>query len=255
MHALTCGHNPVTAVITHNAQYTTLTINEPGLAAYCQPGQFFEIRCLCPETKLKKLFKPISIARVTGDEISFMIKNIGEGTALLCGMRPGDILEHYGPLGTAFPSVERSRVILVSGGVGYPPLAYLKSLLPASNTVLHLHGATTEDDVMPADEIWRMSPGTAHSGYVTEGLKQHLQSTGADVVYTCGPIPMLKAVASLCAEHGVKCYASMEAYMACGIGVCHGCAIPIGTSDSWDYKRVCKEGAVFDASEIRWESL
>jgi len=255
MHALTCGQSPVKAVITHNAQYTTLTIDEPGLALSCQPGQFFELRSFSPETQPKKLFKPISIAKVCGSEISFMIKNIGAGTALLCKMRPGDILEYYGPLGTAFPILPDSRAILVSGGVGYPPLAYLKSLLSASNTVLHLHGATTEDDVFPADEIWRMSLGTPRSGYVTQGLKQHLSESGADVVYTCGPIPMLKAVASLCAEYGVQCYASMEAYMACGIGVCHGCVIPVGSPEDWDYLRVCKEGAVFDASLIRWESL
>ena len=236
-----------------NAKYSMLTIDEPGLAVRCKPGNFFELRAALAGPR--KLYKPISIYRVDGSQISFLIKRLGAGSEALCALQSGDLMELYGPLGNEFPIVTEQHVLLVSGGVGYPPLVYLKTALEAANTVYSLHGATTAEDRFPADEIWQMQPPAEHLGYVTEGLSRYLDQNQVDVVYSCGPEAMLKAVAEICAARAVKLYVSMEAYMACGIGACHGCTIPVGDPEHWDYLRVCKEGPVFDAATIRWELL
>jgi len=255
MPELTCKRSPIYRASIINSLYTSLTINDPGLAERCRPGQFFELRDPAMCGSEHKLFKPISISMVYDGLISFIIKNVGTGTQSLCNLHEGDMIEYFGPLGNEFPLVENNRVVLVSGGIGYPPLLYLRGILAPRNQIIHLHGATTFLDTIQAEENWLMEEGTARTGYVTKGLENYLNEYKADIVYSCGPEPMLKAVAGMCKDKGLKNYASMEAYMACAVGVCHGCAIPVGTEDNWDYLRVCKEGPVFDAETIRWELL
>jgi dihydroorotate dehydrogenase electron transfer subunit len=92
-------------------------------------------------------------------------------------------------------------------------------------------------------------------GMVTEGMADLLLSKKIDLVYSCGPGSMLKQAAQIAAAHGIEHYTSMEAYMACGIGVCHGCAVPVGTDEDWTYLRVCKEGPVFNAADVLWSEL
>ena len=249
---LACLSLPVTAE-TINPLYTVLTIDEPGLAQLCQPGNFFELKSA--DVPDSKLYKPISVYAVAGSRISFLVKRVGPGTAALCNLRTGEQLELFGPLGNAFPLVSGQSILLISGGVGYPPLKYLRTRLDSSNLVFSLHGATTEQDRFPADEIWQMQAPAEHQGFVTEGMLKFLEHTKVDLVYACGPIAMLKAVSMICAVRGIKAYVSLEAYMACGIGACHGCAVPIGDIQSYDHLRVCKEGPVFDAECVVWELL
>lgn len=249
---LTCLSLPVTAE-TINQNYTVLSVVEPGLAQKCQPGNFFEIRSTAvPE---RKLYKPISVYNADSSKISFLIKRAGQGTDALCELKTGDRLELFGPLGNSFPLVSDSNILLVSGGVGYPPLKYLRTVLESSNRVFSLHGASTRQDRFDADEIWQMQAPAEHQGFVTEGMLTFLEHTKPDLVYACGPLAMLKAVSMICAGRGIKAYVSLEAYMACGIGACHGCAVPIGSPLVYDYQRVCKEGPVFDASTVMWELL
>lgn len=249
---LTCLSLPV-SVETINQFYTVLTIEEPGLARICQPGNFFELKSTAVPDR--KLFKPISVYAVDDSRISFLIKRLGPGTEALCNLKTGEQLELFGPLGNTFTLVSGQSILLVSGGVGYPPLKYLRTNLDSSNRVFSLHGATTEQDRFPADEIWQMQAPTVHQGFVTEGMLRFLEHTKVDLVYACGPIAMLKAVSMICATRGIKAYVSLEAYMACGIGACHGCAVPIGNTQSYDYQRVCKEGPVFDAECVVWELI
>ncbi len=236
-----------------NELYRVISVEEPGLAKKCRAGNFFELRSSAVSSR--KLFKPISVYRVDGSEISFLIKRLGPGSEALCDLKTGDLLELYGPLGNSFPLVSDAHILLVSGGVGYPPLAGLKSALDSSNHVFSLHGATTSLDRFPADEIWQIEGSSEHQGFVTEGILQYLERASVDLVYACGPSAMLKAVSMICAARGIRAYVSMEAYMACGIGACHGCVIPVGDASSYDYQRVCKEGPVFDAASIVWELI
>ncbi len=241
--------------------YFILWIWDDELSKKSKPGQFFEIRAHASlhdawdSQRIPKLYKPISIYENSGGRIGFFIKNVGPGTSALARLRAGDMLELIGPLGNSFPLFSGRRVLLVSGGIGYPPLSYLQKELINRNLIFWAHGGATQADIFPCDEVWTVDGSIGKMGLVTEGLADILQSKRIDLVISCGPIPMLKQTAMICTEYGIEHYTSMEAYMACGIGVCHGCAVPVGTEENWDYLRVCKEGPVFNAADVLWSKI
>jgi dihydroorotate dehydrogenase electron transfer subunit len=139
--------------------------------------------------------------------------------------------------------------------VGYPPLWYLQKELINHNQLYWVHGGASSADVFPCDEMWTVDGSIGREGMVTANLAETIHTQGIEVMYSCGPLPMLAAAHRIAKAEGITHFTSLEAYMACGIGVCHGCAVPIGTKDEWDYLRVCKEGPVFDAEEVRWELM
>jgi len=229
-----------------SSHYVIIEVIDPGLASQSRPGIFCELRA---PSQADRLFKPISIYGAAGDTVSFMIKDVGPGTQALASLREGDEMGLIGPLGNSFPVFENRKVLLISGGVGYPPLAWLKKELPLSNQVLHLHGGAGKDDIFESDFACTVNGSVGHQGLVTDLVPDLIRINGIDLIYSCGPLPMLKKLADL--GRGIEHYASLEAYMACGVGVCYGCAIPVGDS----YQRVCKEGPVFDAALVKWEEL
>jgi dihydroorotate dehydrogenase electron transfer subunit len=241
--------------------YFILWIWDEALGKLCRPGQFFEIRAHASLADaedsrcLPKLFKPISIYDNAGGRIGFFIKKVGSGTNALSKLKAGDMLELIGPLGNGFPLVTGRRILLVSGGIGYPPLWYLQKELINHNLIFWLHGGAGQSDVFPCDEVWTVDGSFGRQGIVTEGISEILSDKKIDLVFSCGPMPMLAQCTSICAANNIEHYASLEAYMACGIGVCHGCAVPVGSSDNWDYQRVCKEGPVFNAEEVLWNLM
>jgi dihydroorotate dehydrogenase electron transfer subunit len=237
---------PVASLEKLNSKYFVLLIKSAELASNCAPGMFCELKAA---NQRHRLFKPISVYAVENATISFLIKIVGEGTQALSELTSSALIQVLGPLGTGFPLVENKNVLLVSGGVGYPPLAYLKSTLSASNKLTFLHGGASAEDVFPCDRAYTLDGCSGFKGLVTQDIPELLKQAKPDVVYSCGPLPMLKAVHDM--VHPIKHFASLEAYMACGVGVCHGCAVPVGET----YQRVCKEGPVFDAASVRWEEL
>jgi len=236
----------ISAIEHFKGPYAVIRVQDSGLASQCRPGMFFELRA---SSQQEKLYKPISVYNAVGETLEFLIKLIGAGTRALGALSAGGDLELIGPLGNEFPLPEGRKALLVSGGVGYPPLAWLKKALPASTTAIHLHGGAGRDDVWACDYPCTVNGSVGHKGLVTDLVPDLLRLEGIDLVYSCGPLPMLKKLALICC--GIEHYVSMEAYMACGVGVCYGCAIPVGEG----FQRVCKEGPVFDASLIRWEEL
>lgn len=258
-----------------NQNYFTLSIDDRELAEMSQPGQFCQIRSF--SVSLPRLRKPISIYDVDGDRISFMIKDIGRGTHALSQLQTGDNIDLIAPLGKGFSIPQGKKVILISGGIGYPPLYFLmKRLHQSGNETFWLHGGNCADDLFPCDELWLLhkrsvpvdeNTGTAgqlhkhglsvkeNIGLVSEGLTKRLIDHKYDIAYACGPIPMLKVCHQVCQKTDIPLQVSMEAYMACGIGVCHGCAIPTWKIGEPVYCNVCSDGPVFDAAIIRWEEL
>ena len=229
-------------------RYHLLGVPAPDLAEQCAPGQFFELKP-GSENQARRLFKPVSVYDAAGGALSFLIKIIGPGTQALADLREGDPIQLLGPLGNSFPLVKGHRVLLVSGGVGYPPLAWLRQTLVGENEVTLLHGGACAEDAFPCDESFTEDGRSGRRGLVTDGVEALIRAKEVDAVVSCGPVAMLKRVAELVKP--LPHWVSLEAYMACGVGVCHGCAVPVGEG----YERVCKEGPVFDASRVRWEEL
>ncbi len=229
--------------------YFVLTISETDLAQKSVAGQFYNLGYSSGE--IPRLKKPISIYDINGDEISFMIKRIGKGTSELSKLRPGDEIKILGPLGNGFPLLKDKKVLLISGGVGYPPMVHLKKELKDC-VAIHLHGGRTKTDIFPCDIAYTEDGSFGKKGFVTKDLDFIIRENEIDLIYTCGPDVMMKAVGKIAKDNGIECYLSLEEYMACGIGACYGCAVRIkaDNSDGFVNKRVCKDGPVFEINEL-----
>ncbi len=231
-----------------NRDYLRISVVVPDLAELCQPGMFFELKSGLP-SQARRLFKPVSVFEASNGEIAFLIKVVGPGTQALAELKRGDPLLLTGPLGNSFPLSQGRNALLVSGGIGYPPLAWLKQELAADNKVLLIHGGSCAADVFPCDRAYTLDGSAGNLGLVTRDVPDLIKAENIDIIYSCGPVPMLKSLQACVG--GLPHYASLEAYMACGLGACHGCAVPVGEG----YVCVCKDGPVFDATAIRWEEL
>ena len=184
--------------------------------------------------------------------------------------QPGQMVDAIGPLGQPFAPTEEYS-ILVGGGVGVPPLAMLASQMLAlqsrSGQVMALIGARSKHDVLCRDDFLRCGVpieiatedgSEGYAGLITDLLKIHLgtaiRNQKNTVVFSCGPLPMLRAVAALCRQTNVQCQVSLEENMPCGIGICNGCVVPVvGAGDEYGrYRRICVDGPVMWEHEIDW---
>lgn len=231
--------------------------------AAAKPGQFVMIRGVWGrDPLLPRAFSLLSVDDSGTAEI--LAKTVGRGTALLERALPGAVLDVLGPLGTSFPAPGPDTTdLLVAGGVGLPPL-FMQAQLAASEGVASqvrmLYGGRGAADLVLLPEMRALGISVAlttedgsvgSKGLVTRAVEAALEDdtrAGRAVrVMGCGPNGMLWAVARLAKARDVPCYISLEEQMACGIGVCLGCAIP---ARSRPYRYVCSNGPVFDAADV-----
>jgi dihydroorotate dehydrogenase electron transfer subunit len=230
------------------------------------PGQFAMIRGAA-WGQAPLLPRPMSLL-TGGERPSILIKVVGEGTRRLAHASPGEPFDLLAPLGVPFsPPAAGQRAVLVAGGVGVAPLLFLARELsagPAGPRPLALYGARTSADLPLADELGRAAElrvatedgSRGVHGRVTLLLEAALDELGSPaeeapvIVFTCGPEPMMAAVAAICCARGVACQVSLETPMACGYGVCLGCAVP--RADGSGYLYACTEGPCVDARSIAW---
>jgi dihydroorotate dehydrogenase electron transfer subunit len=226
-----------------------------------KPGQFVMIRgAWGRDPLLPRAFSLLAVG--PGGTADILAKTVGRGTALLERALPGAELDILGPLGSSFPEPQSDTTdLLVAGGVGLPPL-YMQAALAADRRQVArsemLYGGRGGEDLVLLQEMQAMGLGlflttengaVGTKGLVTRALEARLEHhRGAPVrVMGCGPNAMLWAVARLARDKGVPCFISLEEQMACGIGVCLGCAIP---ARSRPYRYVCSNGPVFDAADV-----
>jgi dihydroorotate dehydrogenase electron transfer subunit len=201
------------------------------------PGQFFMLRAQ-PEPSAAYLPRALSAAWADDGEIAFLMDVRGAGTTSLVTASEVTVT---GPLGHGFPPAD-GPAILVGGGIGAAILPWLVRTLPGPVTTVL--GFRQESQAVCAALVDPDATVVLEPTYVTEPLARLLPAEAN--VYACGPDPMLKAVAALCAEHGSRCLLAMEAAMACGFGACYGCAVEL--DGAW--KRLCIEGPVVEAERI-----
>lgn len=223
------------------------TVEAPELAANAKAGQFAHIK-----VSGRTLRRPISICEIdkAAGTLRFVFQVRGAGTEELASAKEGDFLDVLAPLGNGFPLVEKGkRVLLIGGGIGVPPLLSLADYY-SENSVSAL-GFRTKSWVILEDDFKRTGTkqllATDDGTYGEQGFVTDLVSEeDFDVIYSCGPLPMLKNVAKLAKERDVPCYVSLEERMACGVGACLGCAVKIVDEGEEKYLHVCKDGPVFD---------
>jgi len=243
-----------------------LRLRPPGWPG-AEPGQFVMLSPGplpgAPRTD-PLLPRPMAVYRTVaeGRELEILYKVTGRGTRLLAEARPGDRIGLVGPLGRGFePPAPGEHVLLVGGGTGTASLLGQAAAAAHRGRATVLLGARTAGDLLGLDDFRALEltlelateDGSAgHHGLVTEPLAKALAADPAAVVYACGPTPMMRAAAALAREHQARCLVSLENPMACGFGVCLGCAAPLS---SGGFALVCRDGPVFDGASIAWEKL
>lgn len=239
-----------------------MTLESEYIAEAARPGQFVNIRCCGDGSTL--LRRPVSICGVDRDNndyvIVFQVK--GTGTGLLAAKRPGDALDVMGPLGKSFDISPRyGRIAVVGGGIGIFPLLFV--LREGKAAVRHSYlGFRSSSLVVMRDEFSRASDrceictddgSEGYRGLVTELLERDIARSPFDIIYACGPTPMLKKVSEIAEKYGIPCQVSLEQRMGCGFGACLVCACKTVKGEDWEYKHVCKDGPVFWSRDVIFE--
>jgi dihydroorotate dehydrogenase electron transfer subunit len=262
-----------------------IRLRAPKCAAAATPGSFAHLTC----DPLLPMRRPLSIMRTdpVAGWIEILYKIVGPGLEALSKQPLGATLSVMGPIGQGFrPSPQRPKTLMIGGGVGIPPMVFLAESLKERNDAawqplvlmgseipfpFHTRPSTillpgVPDGViacMPLLDGWGVPSRLASlagfagcfEGYVTDLAAAWLSSLGAAALaevelFACGPTPMLQATAKVARRFGVPCQVSLEEFMACAVGGCAGCAVPVVTESGLAMKRVCVDGPVFDANAV-----
>jgi dihydroorotate dehydrogenase electron transfer subunit len=237
-------------------EYQILTLRAPEIARRTMPGQFAMIEAG------SVLRRPFSIFRAAADTLSVAFDIIGDGTRWLATRALGDELALAGPLGSAFSREAGGTTIAVGGGYGAAPLFLYAERARAVGEAVHaVLGAARAARVFGRDDAQHIFDSVAVTtedgslgtkGLVTDVLAEAAARTGARRVVACGPMPMLAAVSERCRDLNLACEVAVEEFMACGIGVCWTCVIPMNGAGDPTNQRSCTEGPVFDGRAVAW---
>ena len=242
-----------------HARYVLIKLTDDQKLPEMLPGQFVEVRVDgSPKTFLRR---PISINYVDreNNELWLLVATVGDGTRQLSKLQPGDLLNCILPLGNGFTATEghiEAKPLLIGGGVGVAPLLYLGAEM-AKNGIkpTFLLGARTKNDLLMLDIFKRYGRVYVTTEDGSEGEKgfvtNHslLQQEHFDHIFTCGPTPMMKAVARYAKQNDIACEVSLENLMACGLGACLCCVEKTVNGNLC----VCKDGPVFNINDLLWQ--
>lgn len=230
-------------------------ITTENVANEAVPGQFISVYT---KDASKLLPRPISICEVNGNKLRIVYRVAGAGTAEFSAYEAGEEIHILGPLGNGFPldNMEGKKAILIGGGIGIPPMLELaKQLKCDKEIVLGYRSSDTfldkELEALGNVTIASDDGSIGTHGTVIDAIKAN-NITG-DVIFTCGPTPMLRAIKAYAAENNIKAWVSLEEKMACGIGACLACVCKSTEVDDHSMvhnKRICKDGPVFNATEV-----
>ncbi|MBF0522193.1 MAG: dihydroorotate dehydrogenase electron transfer subunit [Candidatus Omnitrophica bacterium] len=234
-------------------KFYKLCLEAKSIAQKAKPGQFVHIRV---NAELEPFFRrPFSIHRAN-KYLEICYEVIGPGTKILAAKKPGENLDILGPLGNGFmlPPQGIKKVAIVAGGMGVAPFLALTDQLKKKYEIILLYGGRTKDHIFSLkaykDNGCKIYISTDDGSVGTKGRVSELFSKiipdASTYIYTCGPKPMIKAVQDFANKHQLKGQASLEEVMACGVGVCLGCA----TATIHGYKTVCHDGPVFELGEV-----
>ncbi len=243
--------------------YRRIVFDAPEIARTAKGGQFVHVQITPMKDRILRRPFSISNADPATGELTVVYKVVGHGTAELAQMREGETCRILGPLGNAYTAPDAEIFpILAAGGYGTAAL-YLTAKNAPQKGILLL-GARTKDDLILVEDFEKLGfevriatndGSVGHKGFVTELLAGALD--GRDkakcMVYGCGPTPMLLALGKLTLENQVAAELSLDQHMCCGVGACFACVVKIkdaASPDGWRYSRSCKEGPVYNATEV-----
>lgn len=248
--------------------YWSVTFVAPELASRSQPGQFVSLGVDLDGAVLRRAF---SIAGITqrgpwSGTVEVVFDVVGRGTDWLARRTKHDVVDVVGPLGRPFPlPAQPVSCLLVGGGYGGAPLLFLAERLQAEGLRVDMVlGAATAQRVYNPIEVKRLSTNASFTtedgslgvtGRVTDVLDHAADRAGSGVVYGCGPMPMLAAVANWARDRGLPSQMAVEEDMACGTGVCWTCVVPVQRKHGVRNERACAEGPVFNGARVQWDAI
>lgn len=235
----------------------SMWIQTKDIAKNARAGQFISVYS---KDGSRLLPRPISIGEVAGDRLRIVYRTVGKGTKEFSGYGAGDTLDVMGPLGNGYTKLNK-KAILIGGGIGIPPMLELAREL--KNGGYNVSDADIvlgyRDELFLNEELAKYGRVTIATEDGSAGTKGNVldaikaEGIKGDVIYACGPTPMLRAIKAYAKENGIECYLSLEEKMACGIGACLACVCKSKEIDDHSHvhnKRVCKEGPVFNAEDV-----
>jgi dihydroorotate dehydrogenase electron transfer subunit len=248
--------------------YRHLTFVAPGIAELARPGQFVAL-AVGGATSATLLRRCFSIHRVSlsGDTVDVVVAAHGPGTTWIAELAPHAQVDIVGPLGRPFPlPTAPVACVLVGGGYGSAPLFWLAEQLTAKGCHVEMVlGAASEDRLFGVAEARRAANGltvttddgsVGRRGWVSDALPEVIRLTDAAVVYACGPMAMLRSVTEVATAEGAVAQVAVEEAMACGIGICMTCVMPVTGGDGRTRMvRSCVEGPVFRGTSVRWDAF
>lgn len=233
-------------------QVFQLVVKAPEVAALAEAGQFVQLRILNSNCLLRR---PVGIAAADKEKgtVAFIYRVVGKGTKAISELKAGDTINVLGPLGHGFDTTAK-KPLIVGGGMGLSPVLFYAAVMQGKADVLM--GGKTAGELFWQD----LFTGKVHEifcttddgslgtkGFTTTLLPELLEKKDYDLVVACGPEIMMKGIAKIAKEHGLRCQVSLEKRMGCGLGACLSCSID--TTDG-KRKKVCKDGPVFEAGEV-----
>lgn len=252
-----CDKYPVIEKKTLAGGIFSITVKCPDAAAAAEVGQFANIMA-----DGYTLRRPISICDIDkkAGTLRFVFEVRGKGTEVISRVNVGDNLDILGPLGNGFKAPEGKKIVAVGGGIGVPPLLGLAKQFGENCTAIL--GFRSYDKIILDKEFAAYGAKTivctddgsvGHHGVVTTPLTEVLAAGDVGLVCACGPEPMIKAVVKECEDNNIPCRVSLEQRMGCGVGACVVCSCMTVRGGKEYYARVCKDGPVFDAKEVRFD--
>ena len=235
------------------ADIYSMWIEAPEIAAAAKPGQFFSVYT---KDAGRLLPRPISICETdkAKGQLRIVYRVAGAGTAEFSGYRAGDDIAVMGPLGNGFP-LKSKKAFLIGGGIGIPPMLELSKNLECEKQIVlgYRDELFLNREFEPFGRVYvATEDGSAGTkGNVLDAIREN--GLTADVIYACGPTPMLRALKAYAQERKIECWISLEERMACGIGACLACVCRSTDVDEHSHvhnKRICKDGPVFSAQEV-----
>ena len=234
----------------------SLWLKTDKIAAQARPGQFVSVYC---NDGGHLLPRPISLCEINQEKgtLRLVYRVVGKGTEMFAALKAGDSVEVLGPLGNGFPmeEAEGKRVFLIGGGIGVPPMLETSKQLKGEPVLVmgYRDELFLTDEMKKAGElVIATEDGSAGTkGNVLDAIREN--DLKADMIFACGPKPMLRALKAYGLENNIPCYVSMEERMACGVGACLGCVCQSTEVDDHSQvknKRVCKDGPVFLSTEV-----
>lgn len=243
----------ITSVVKLQDDIVSMWVKDEEIARAAKPGQFVSLYC---KDGSRLLPRPISICEINKEDgtLRFVYRTIGAGTKEIATYQVGESIEVMGPLGNGF-TLEGKKAILVGGGIGIPPMLELaKQLNIEKSIVLGYRDVTFMDEEFKSFGSVYVATEDGSKGVkgnVLDAIREN--ELDADIIFACGPTPMLRGIQAYALEHGITAQISLEERMACGIGACLACVCKTKEVDHHTHvhnTRICKDGPVFYAQEV-----